>query len=120
VDRQNDVDAFARLGLGVRAGAGPGERDDEERERQISQREDRWWHPATDARPRRQYRSARKYDRVLATQATPHPPRRQQQQQPQRFGRVELEKSEDTHAARSLAAAARFAGSDAGFKRAST
>ena len=120
IDRQNDVDSFARLSFSMCSRPRARECKDEKREREISEREYRRRYPAADARTGNQDRRPRKHDRVLSAKTSPEPPCWQQQQQPERLRREELEQTENLHAARPFAAACRFAGSDSGLTRAST
>jgi len=120
IDREDYVDSLAGLGLSVSAGARPSHGDYQERECEVSQRKDGRRHPATNLRAGCEHRSPRKNDRISATESSPQPPRRQQEKEPQRFRCEEFEEAEDAHAARFLAEAKRFAGSDSGFSLAST
>src|SRR5207253_11405856 len=120
IDRQNDVDSFARLSFSMCSRPRARECKDEKREREISEREYRRRYPAADARTCGQGRRPRKHDRVLSAKTSPQPPRWKQEQKPERLRCEELEQAEDLHAALPLAAACRFAGSDSGFTRAST
>ena len=79
VDREHDVDAFARHVLGVRAGARPRQRDDRRREQQVAQHEQHQRRRAAGARARRQHGDAREHDRRRTSAPAPNdPPDRQQ------------------------------------------